>query len=157
MNKRNSEIVWGDEVNALRLGISLEKKHYDHTEKPIILEILVTNISAHMIRIVETHILNENEFELSREGDEPVNMTPEGTKVKQAVRDLDDSRRVVVNLDAETVHKVEPPVKLDEWFQLEKPGTYTVQVQRRDWQGEAGVLTSGQLTFVIADEGDKLL
>jgi hypothetical protein len=152
----HGDIAWGDEINGLRLGISVERDRYSPEERPIMLEIVVANVSSRTIPLVESHVLQEYEIEVLGADGRPVPMTAEGDKVRRAARTLESSRSIKPAIAPGLIHKVDWPVRLDEWFDLNAPGTYVVRVRRRDWQSDQGPLLSGPLTFVVSDRREPM-
>jgi hypothetical protein len=149
--RTDENIAWGEEANGLRLGISVNLVLHSAEERSIVLEIFVTNSSSNSVSLVESHVLAEYDFEVMSKDGKPVSMTREGDKVCRAARTLELSRTVKAVIDPGATHKVDWPVRLDEWFDLNEPGTYSVRVVRRDWQGSNGLLASGSQTFTVDD------
>lgn len=148
MDERWQDVAWGAVVGKLRLGIRLSGAGGDTSHQ---LEIVVNNVSAETARLVETHVLQEHVLEVRDHEGRPVPMTDAGERERAAVEAYyGGQRRMVVNLAPGETHKVEPTIELEAWFQLGTPGTYTVQVIRREWKGEAGALTSGRVTFTCS-------
>lgn len=149
MNQQPTEIAWGDVVKGLSLGISLQRPPDNSGEKSVVLEIFIANRSAEKIKIVESNVLLEYDIEVTRDGGLPVPMTAVGKEALEATKNLEIRRRIVVEIEPGDVHKVTPPVKLDEWFQLDERDAYAVRVRRKDWQSDEGPLASGVATFAV--------
>ncbi len=144
-------IRWGDEINGLRLGIAVNSDGVGTDERSVMLEIFVANDSSKTISLVESHVLKEYEIEILAEDGRLVTWTSAGDNERRAANTLEPSRRKTVAIEPGEIYKVDWPVRLDEWFDLNEPGTYSVRVVRRDWQGSNGLLASGSQTFTVDD------
>jgi hypothetical protein len=145
----NNNIAWGDEVNGLRLGIAAEHERCGPAERPVILKIFIINVRARIVQIIESHVLREYDVEVRGSGGQRVPMNAEGSKALRAARTLPPARRRVVDIEPRMTYHLEPPIRLDEWFDLDVPGSYSVRVGRRDCQKDGGFLVSAPLTFIV--------
>ncbi|MGB0385784.1 MAG: hypothetical protein ACPGWR_13270 [Ardenticatenaceae bacterium] len=139
-------ITWGDEVNALRLGIALEQ--YGPLKKAVSLQLYLTNVSRQNLHIVDTYLLREHEIAVLTETNQPVPMTPEGQKALQAAKSP-FYRRMSKLLKPQAVYQVNPTVPLDQWFELEPAQTYKVCARRKGCQSNYGLLLSTSAGFCI--------
>lgn len=149
MSQESAGIAWGREIDGLRLGISLQERYL--LDEPMVLEIFVTNAGSEERKIVEGSVLREYQIEVFDESRRLAPMTPAGALALQAAMSGEVRRRMVIALEPGATHKVDERVRLDEWFELKTPGTFTAVVHRRDWQDEQGLLESAPLTFTVDD------
>ncbi len=139
-------IIWGKEVNALRLGIALEQSC--QAKKALTLELYLTNVSQTNVRIVESYFLREHEIAILTAANQPVSMTAQGKQALKAAKSP-FYRRISKLLEPRMLYKVQAKVSLDQWFELERSGRYILCVRRKGWQNEQGGLLSSFAHFSI--------
>lgn len=143
------EIVWGPEAYPLCLGVQTEKSVYSLGERSILLRLFLANRSPRAIEVVETNVLADYTLEVLRSDGRIVLWSPQGIQALQAAAEI--TRRLTVRIDPGAVRRVGPDVHLDEWFQLDTPGTYSVRAQRTRQAGSL-TLSSGLIHFRIEEQ-----
>lgn len=137
-----SRIIWGDKVNALRLGIACSVKNGASVQ------LYLKNISQKELYVVDTYLLREHEIAVFTESNQLVPMTSEGKKAIEAACSP-FYRRVSKLLEPKAVYQVNPTVYLDQWFELKPAQAYKVCVQRKGWQSDNGTLLSSWTHFCL--------
>lgn len=142
-------IIWGKEVNALRLGIALEQS--SQAKNAISLQLYLTNVSQTDVRIVESYLLREHEIAILTAANQPVSMTVQGKQALKAAKSP-FYRRISKLLEPRVLYKVQGQVSLNQWFELERSGRYILCVRRKGWQNEQGELLSSLAHFSICPQ-----
>ena len=116
--------------------------------EPIVLKAWITNIGTHTVKITDTHILREFDVRVMFENGQPVPMSAQGHQLNESVNGAASFRRVVIDLDPGSCHQLAAEIKLNEWFQLDRPDTYIVHIQRKD-DGKDQPIISNLVVFII--------
>jgi len=136
-------------MSDIRLEIALYGSSSVKINEPIVLKAWITNISTHIVKIIDTHILREYEINVMFENGQPVPMTSQGNQLKESVSGPATFRRVIIDLDPGGLHQLASEMKLNEWFQLDRAGVYLVHIRQRDVQNDQSMMISNMITFTI--------
>lgn len=139
-------IAWGDAVAGLRMGLALGGETYAVGD-PVRAAIFFENLSDETVEIVETHVLHDYEIEVLRDG-LPVPWTAAGRDARQNARTLPPKRRRTVRVPPGEVHRVDQPLDLHEWFEVDRPALYAARARERTAR-ERPALSSGAAGFEV--------
>ena len=151
MNQDNDHPSKHDNISELRLEILLDGVNRFKLNDHIIFKAWITNIGSHTVTLVETHILREYEIRVMFENGQLVPMTTQGIELQKSVNGSEIFQRMIINLDPGSIHQIAPGVDLTEWFQLDKPSTYIVNIRSKSVQEGQPILISNLVTFVILE------
>src|SRR5579863_8168724 len=144
LNANNIDLAWGNPVKGLRIAIFMGKSHFSK-EEPVTAEIILANNGKEVVGIVETHILRDFQFNITRgKGiSEKIPMTVKGQQTLHAVNSLPAAKRRYIVLNPVEIYRVADHTDLREWFVLTDPGEYSMEVSKNDWEENGDTLKSG--------------
>jgi hypothetical protein len=150
LNANNIDLAWGNPVKGLSIAIFMGKSHFSK-EEPVTAEIILANNGKEVVGIVETHILRDFQFTITRgKGiSEKLQMTIKGQQTLHAVNSLPAAKRRYIVLNPDEIYRVTDHTDLREWFVLTDPGEYSIEVSKNDWEENGDTLKSGIVVFFI--------
>jgi hypothetical protein len=140
--------AWGEAIRGLRLGAALDRDGYSPGE-PIDLTISLRNEGGEPVTLVESHLLWEYRILVDLDGIGAVAMSAQALGIFGNLESWYSGARRSVELPPEAAYELPWKAPLHQWFVIDRPGRYAVQVQRKDWVEGDEVLTSGIVRFEV--------
>lgn len=139
---------WGEAIRGLRLGAALERDRYSPGEATD-LTLAIRNDGGHAVSLVESHLLWEYRFLVTLHGHGEVAASEKAQRILRNLESGYSGARRVVKILPDTLYTIEWKALLHEWFEIGRPGSYSVQAKRPDWNEGDAVLTSGSVRFEV--------
>jgi hypothetical protein len=143
-----TKTFWGDAHRGLRLGAALERDLYA-ADDAIELVLAVRNEGPQPVQLVESHLLWEYRFVVALDGLGEVPMSEEAQRIEHNLESWHSGARRAIDILPDTVYVLDWKAPLHRWFEIDRPGSYGVQAQRKDWRDGEAVLTSGTVRFEV--------